>query len=463
MTFSIVALAVVALAGVKLPIKLPGSGSGDAPKIPGVSATSDADKRTLELYKTLDYTNSGDGTEAETLFGKFGIPTGYNPKMHIANPDTEWIPQWDSLQLTDESRVAVCQAAINKSWTAKCHADFSEYRAAWKKIETEARPELQKLSRPGNYYARASGLAALMERVEKQAADAKALYPAGYGPANVGIQSEIVAAMVDLHREAKREFLTAEYLAGHKINLADYRERGRAFADDEVERDLFCSAAQKSGTQNGTPKLPVMFEMGKGLQVVRWPVQNDREAVIKKARTALLAATGPKLVTREVKAASLTNGSLPEAADAKLYWVFAEEGQSGLDSDSPFKVKSVKALAGGGVTAEIENLRVRTLPYDCRSTNKVDRIDDNGRVIYQQICKYQRVEHTRLITAQIPELPTGVELKAGDLVGFYGDLMSRKESTVSSTPPKKVTRETFTFTVRHLDRVKRAGKVLTDT
>jgi hypothetical protein len=466
MNAGLVALSVLTLSGLKLPIKIPVPGatpastSGAAAPAIGGGATSDADARTRQLYEKLDYTNSGNGTEADELFSKFGIPTGYNPRMHIANPDPEWIPGWDALQLTDESKVAIAQAAVNRTWTARCHQDYAAYRAAWQKIDAENRPELERLAK-GGYYERASGLAALLEKVQKQAADAKALYPAGYEPANVGIVDDIVSAMVALHRDGKREFATYAFLADHKINLTDYREHGRAFADDPTEQDLFCEAATKVGDVAGLYPIPAIAEMGHAYAAVKWPVDSERAKAIHAVRDSLVAKSAPALDVKEVKVASLVNGDLPDPAEPKLYWVFAEEGQTGLDTDSPFKVKSVKPLPGGGVSAEIENVRVRTLPYDCRSTGKVDSIDDNGHVSYQQSCKYQHVEETRRVIAEIRELPAGLKLAPGDIVGFYGDLASRKTETLVNTPPKKVTRETLNFTVRHLKTVKRGAQVLT--
>ena len=449
--------AAVVLAGWadKLPVKVP-SKAADVVKPAGSSKDADAADRTKKLYEALDHTNSGNGTEANELFDKFGIPTGWNPKITMSNLDPEWIPGWDSLTLTDETRVAITQAAINKSWSAQCAADFAEYRGTWKKLETANAAELERLKKTGNYYTRAAGLSALLAKVRKEAEAAKALYPAGYEPANVGLQNDIVAAMVSLHRDSGREYVLAGYLAQNEVSLADYAVRGRAFADDATEKDLFCSAAVKVGTRK-TPPLPLIFEMGNGYKAVRWPVSAERTKEVRAQRDALIAKSAPAFAIEDVRAGDFVNGSSSQT-HPKLYYVYAEGG-SGMDNDSPFKVTSVKPLAGGGLTLGLASTRTRMLPYDCRDTNKVDRIDPNtGKVVYVKDCKLQKYQTVRAITAELKEVPPGVEIKTGDSLGFYADVLSRKETVTVNTKPAKTVKEAVTMKIRHLDRVNRGSQ-----
>ena len=449
--------AAVVLAGWadKLPVKIPGK---PAEAVKQAAGDSDAADRTQKLYEALNHTNSGNGTEPNELFEKFGIKTGFNPKNTMSNLDPEWIPGWDSLTLTDETRVAITQAAINKSWTAQCALDFADYRAAWTKIETASRPELVRLQKPGNYYRRAEGLSALLAKVRAQATAAKALYPAGYEPANVGILNEIVAAMVTLHRESGREFVLGDYLARNEVNLADYVAHGRAFADEAVERDVFCAAAIKVGTLK-TPPLPLMAQYGRGFEAVRWPVSTERTKEVRAQRDALVAKSAPALAVKDVRAGDFVNGS-SSSTDPKLWYVYAE-ASSGMDNDSPFKVTSVKPLKNGGLSLIVESTRTRVLPYDCRDTKKVDRIDPNtGEVVYVKSCKYQKHRTIRRITAQLKEVPPGVQLKAGDALGFYADLISRKETVLKNTKPAKTVKEAITMKIRHLDRVNRGSQKL---
>lgn len=448
-------LAVVVLFGGwkdKIPVKIPGAASQPA-------GSSDAADRTQKLYEALNHTNSGTGTEANELFDKFGVPTGFNPKITMKNLDAEWIPGWDSLSLTDETRVAIAQAAVNKSWSAQCTLDFNEYRAAWKKIDGAYAAELAGFAKPGNYYTRAAGLSTLLAKVRKDAEGSKVLYPAGYEPANVGLLNDIVTVMVALHKETGREFALAGYLAKNNVNLADYAAHGRKFADDATERDIFCSAAVKVGTLK-TPAVPVMAEYGKAFSAVKWPVSNDRTKQVYAQRDALVAKATTALAVKDVRAGDLLNGS-SSSSDPKLWWVYSE-GSSGMDSDTPFKVTSVKPLAGGGLSLAITQTRVRMLPYDCRDTNKVDRIDPNtGKVVYVKNCKMQKYTTSREIAAEMKEVPSGVDIKVGDALGFYADLASSKETIVTNTAPAKTVKEAMVMKIRHLENVQRgATKVL---
>src|SRR5690349_15803872 len=86
------------------------------------AANPDGIARTEDLYKRFTYTNVT-SHEADRIFSDLKIPTGFNPRNKMKNLDPEWIPGWDGLQLTDETKTAVLQAAINRTWTAKVHKD----------------------------------------------------------------------------------------------------------------------------------------------------------------------------------------------------------------------------------------------------------------------------------------------------------------------------------------------------
>src|SRR4051812_30858641 len=140
--------------------------------------------RTIDLYKRFSYTNVTT-TEAQAQFHQMGITSGFNPKRTMQNPDPEWLPGWNNLQLTDETQTAILQAAINRTWTAKIHEDYKRYRDAWAAIEKDFRPELERAAALPGYYAPATALAKLLADVRKAAGDKKVLYPAGYQPATV--------------------------------------------------------------------------------------------------------------------------------------------------------------------------------------------------------------------------------------------------------------------------------------
>lgn len=274
----------------------------------------------------------------------------------------------------------------------------------------------------------------------------------------MGLQNDIVATMVALHRESGREYVLAGYRAQNHVSLADYAARGRAFTDDATERDLFCSAAVKVGTLK-TPPLPLMFEMGNGFKAVKWPVSAERTKEVRAQRDGLIAKSAPALAVKDVRAGDFVNGS-PSSSDPKLFYVYSDHS-AGMDNDTPFKVTSVKPRSGGGLTLAIGSTRTRMLPYDCRDTNKVDRVDPNtGKVVYVKDCKLQKYQTVRAITAELPEVPPGIEIKAGDELGFYADVISRKETVTVNTKPAKTVNEAVTMKIRHLDRVSRGTQKL---
>lgn len=413
-------------------------------------------ERTLKLYQELTYANVS-ASSADAIFNKAGIPTGYNPRNKTDNPDPKWITGWDGLQLTDETKTAIAQAAINRSWTTACHKEFDAYHAAWKKIAAARRPELEKLHKPGNYYDRAAGLAALLETVTREAESAKVLYKPGSPVAGVGFLDDIVQAMAKLHRETKREFIAPTYFAKHPISAAVPAESGRPFAEAGDERDIFCAAAQKSGA-GSLPALPVLEEYGNGFKAIRWPVAQDRKGALAEKREALVAASRAARAFGDATAASLTSGSLPGKTEPKLYHVYAEEGQVGADRDSPFKVTSV-TKSGAATVVEVENTRERQVPYDCKSTSQIERIE-NGTIFYVKDCKYQTQVTTRAVTVEFAELPSSLEIKAGDFIGFYGDLLEKNEPKGQGTKDKLTTRVTFRFAGRYLEVLKRDKLVL---
>src|SRR5258706_13219164 len=83
----------------------------------------DAVDRTLDLYKRFTYTNVT-SSEADAIFSSMKISSSFNPRNKLKNPDPEWIPGWDAMTLTDETKTAMLQAAINHTWMAKVHDDY---------------------------------------------------------------------------------------------------------------------------------------------------------------------------------------------------------------------------------------------------------------------------------------------------------------------------------------------------
>jgi hypothetical protein len=404
---------------------------------PAIGGGND-EARTRELSKKLTYEHVSDGQEAGEIFSAAGIPTGYNPVRHMKNPDPEWIVYWDALELTDETKTAIAQAAVNRTWTAKVHADYARYRKAWRAIEDDARPKLQTIMEGKGYYARAAALAELLADVRKRAEAAKALHDRSPEIAPVGLLDDIVRAIVQLHRDERVAFLLDDFAAAHQLDLAAFAKHGRPFAaDDAVERDLFTQAARAKGTLE-TPALPVMFEYGKGLKAVRWPVSSERRDEIDAARTAMVTdAAKAKSVELPRRMSALFTGDGPDEVDPKLRWLDPPLG--GTDHFTPLTV--VKA---GAAEVELATTYEYSTAYGCKDTNQWD---DNG--IRIRDCKYKQHKRKHRLTVKIPELPPGLTLEKGDVVELYADLEDRRERGDDVS---------YKLTARAIVSVKRDGK-----
>ncbi len=414
----------------------------------GVSGAARADDnaaRTADLYKRFTYLNVT-SPDADRIFSDLKIQSGYNPKNKMKNLDPEWIPGWDSLALTDETRTAILQAAINRTWMQKVHKDYARYRAAWAALDKQFRPELERATSAGGYYASTAALAKLYDDVRKKADAQKVFYPPGTVPATVGLVNDIVRAMVEVHRKARVELLLGAYLKKVGLNLADFQAAGRPFAADAVERDLFTEFSQGKGNLE-TPPLPRLREYGKAFAAVRWPVK-DKAASAKKAAARLIEANAAALAPtlKYTRVAGLFTGDQGDPADEKLRWIDPPLG--GTDHFDPLLVAKVERK-GSAVVAVLETKYDQSTPYACKDTKTLDTTGSGRR--YVQDCKYKHTITTHTLEVTFPELPEGLELAKGDQVALYADLDAK-------TPGKNAVK--YKLTARALATVKRGGKAV---
>jgi hypothetical protein len=382
------------------------------------AAVDDA-ARVLDLYKRFTYLNVTTH-EAREQFEAVKINGGFNPKNTMQNVDPEWIPGWSQLSLTDETQTAILQAAINRTWTAKVHEDYKQYRAAWAEIEQQLRPQLERANAIPGYYERAVALRKLLEDTQAAAKVRKVFYPPGYAPATVGFTDEIVRAMVALHNDKKADIVLGAYLKSAGVNLADYAKYGRGYAADEVEQDLFTAPAVKVGTQITAP-LPMLREYGHAFKVVRWPVSKDRVAEVDQIRDKAVAAEtsahNPAIEVQHV--IDFDTAEQPDAADPKLRHVGGE-----INGWGPVTVTK----AGKGAL-ELESSKQNDVPYNCHWDGSYDSRGEKNMNCKHRIEKLVR-DFTVHTTGAIPE---GLELQKGDVVEMYADLESNKDTKTKST------------------------------
>ena len=392
----------------------PGGGAGLA-----LSGRGDA-ARAAELYKKFTYRDVT-ASDATTLFSSAGIAGNYNPKKDLKNPDPTWIPGWDALELTDEAQTALLQAAINRTWTAQAHDDYRRHRAAWKAIDGALRPKLDQALAEGGYYERATALAALYGEVRARAEADRVYYPASTPLGAVGLENDVVRAMVQIHRDAHLEFLVDEYLAKAGVDLRKFLGAGRPFAADDVERDLFTAYAQQRGTPFDTPALPALRDYGRGFAAVAWPTSDERDRAIAQARTKLVTDNAAALAVIDARAPNLFTGGTGDAAEPVLRLIDGKTSTA-VGSYTPVVVDKVTRKDGGTVI-ELESKYEQSFPYDCKTT---DQWDAHGERVKQ--CKYKHVATRQQLTVTFGALPAGVELQRGDVVTLYADLVAKKES-----------------------------------
>jgi hypothetical protein len=381
--------------------------------------------RVADLSRRFTYKNVTDD-EAGHIFRDLGIKSSYNPKREgMKNPDPAWIPGWDSLSLTDEVQTAIIQAAINRTWTAQVTKDYARYRQAWTAIENKLRPELEK-AKQGTYYARAAALAALYDAVVKQALADRVLL------GDVGFVNEIVLAMADLHRETKREFLFADYMAHRNIDIARYVTAARPWAPGNTERELFIANSQDNGNPD-TAKLPTMSEYGKAFAAVKWPTL-EHGAAAKQAAAKLVEANAAALAIPRVDVPSLFLGQSPLDSDPALRWVSGGDRDDAANGVGPLVVTKV------GKTVTLQAKENTSIPYGCK-TDPLNPMQTIG-------CKYKNQTKLHTFAVTFPELPDGVTLQNGDRVAFYGDLVSKKDTKKAAS---------YKLTARALASVKRDG------
>jgi len=407
-----------------------GGNSSTTAGAPAPAQGGDEAERTLDLYKKYTFKNVT-APDATTQFSKMGIPSTFNPKRKMKNPDPAWIPGWDKLELTDETQTAILQAAINRTWQVYIHAQYAAYRKAWATIETELRPHLAEALAMAEYHTQGAALAKLYKTAMERATASGITPPKEYR--FVGFVGEIVRAMVDLHRSTNNGFRLDAYLGALSISLADVEASSRPYAAEPVERDLYTLAHLRD--------LPALNEYGHAFAAVKWPVD---ERAAKATRTKLVTDATATLaeIKRVPNVPSLFDGSSGDDRDPTLRWIGGGSG-----SIKPVLVTKV-SRKGGGTEVELASSTERSIPYGCKDTNQLSTIEPGTFV---KDCKYKTEVTRYTLEVTFPALPLGVELAKGDEVQLYGDLVDTKRAKLSAK---------FTIKARAIASIKRGGKTV---
>lgn len=408
------------------------------------------DPRLVELHRSLDYTCCTEGRKrGSDYYKKAGLET--IGVFKYGNPDPEWLPGWSYQASTEDLMDAVVQAAVNRTWLKKCHADWAEYRAGIKKIEDTHRPRLAEIRKRSNYYERSAGLVNLMVTllgdVDREKLELRKMHPT----ARVGLGYEIVAALFETHREMKRGFRMRSYLNQAWSQIELYGKHGRPWSSDEAfERDAFCMSAQRLGTHK-TPELPSLGPWDpKAYAMIRWPFTEAREDEIETKLAEAGKATAAALTApAEFGITGLDMGFREEEERTPGVLFYAEQ----------FVVEKVEA-AGDKTKIVARRHEAKPLEYDCRRTNRIDSVDPNGYVRYAVDCKLGTKERDVVVSLSFGDLPASVTPQKGDEIVFYATIVDRKDKTLKNLPNHLHHLREYTLDGQHLAQVKRDDKVV---
>lgn len=461
-----VALTSVTAACGKLPggLKIPGAGSVPTPTTSGGHAATTVetaaetigperkvDPKLVAYYQQQDLQALHDlllNSARDDIYEKAKADVGRDLLWQSGNPDPTWIKVWNTKDWSYASGNAetLMQASFNRSWEAACKAEFAKTRAAHTKLAETFAPELTAVDAIGNHYARRAAYAALAARYEAAATSAGLdVRKDPFGPS--GFRIAILQHAIAYHQGSRQSY--ASFPWSDFPLVREMQARGRAFTDDAAfEQQAYCGRAA-SGGGLGIPSFGSLWGGGHASERnVAWPtVWGDDEAVETRVK-ALAADAGKALTARD----GLRIAVLDDVGGLS----FATE-EPKLTSISDVVVDSV-APAGGGVKLTLSRKRSSSYDYACKETRKIDRIDDDGRIIYRRVCKTGERSVTLKATASFDELPPGVTLAKGDILSFTADVEKDDSKKVKDTAPRVDWVRTTTLTGRILTSASRSGK-----
>ncbi len=358
-----------------------------------------------------------------------------------ANPDPTWIREWRQRDWTNasENAEAMTQAAFNRAWEQSCVAEFATSRKAHADVAAALAPELARVEGLSNYYERMAGYQALAASFEEKIA-ASGL-PLGKDPfGNAGFRTTILVRAIAFHNGSRHAWTS--FPEDRFPVLRQRREGLRELSDDAaVERAWYCAQVAARGGVQTTPMTAIWDSGHMSARRVAWPTVTGDEAAVRAQVAALVDRTAPMLeAKRPLRIETLEKdfGFGPPEEEPKL---------------AGFRGVTITAVSADGFTAtRTESTRY---PYACRTTRRIDRITEDGRVLYQQICKYGERTWKLAVTVRFDELPPGVTPMVGDTVEFAADVDVDLKKPAKKTPAKELTIRTITATGRHLWKLER--------
>lgn len=379
----------------------------------------------------------------DEIYEKAKADVGRDLLWQAANPDPTWIREWRQRDWVDasENAEAMTQAAFNRAWEQSCVAEFAASRKAHADAAAALAPELARVDGLTNYYDRMAGYAALAAKFEDtMTAAGLPLDKDPFGP--VGFRVTVLAHAVAFHNGSRHAWTAFPTRA---FPLVEQRRDGlRELTDDTAqERAAYCGRVASSGGVRTTSFTSIWSEGHMSARRVAWPTVTGDEAAVRSWSKDQQARAAAALEIKEplrVENLEKSYGFGPPAEEPKL---------------AGFREFKVTAVKGDTVTATRTD--ADRFPYGCRTTHRIDRITDDGHVIYQQDCKYGDRTWDVTVTVRFDELPAGVALATGDVISFAADVDGDVKKQGKKSASKDQTLRTVTATGRHLFAVQRGG------
>ncbi len=439
-------------------IKMPG-GTSTAPTAPGPTAAHSPDAPPsrpvgdlAQYYSSLKlaplYHLINDERE-DQIYARAKSDVGRDRLWQSPNPDPAWILMWRNQDWTNASdnAEAMTQAAFNRAWEASCVAEATSIRKLHAQLASRMAPDLARIDGLANYYERMAGYVALAAQFEAEAAaNGIAIDKDPSGP--VGFRVTILTHAVAFHQQSRHawaEFPWARFASAARVHRDD---GGRELTDDAAfERARYCASVADRGGISTTAFTRFWPDGHMSAKRVAWPTVSGDERANQTRAKALVAETQAKLETKP--------GARLETIE-KLFGVSAPGGEPKLAAFRELRVTAIK-----GDSVKVTRSDSESYQYACRTTNRIDRIDDNNRVIYQQNCKSGARDYRLDADLTFDELPPNITLAIGDVISFEADVQKDASKKLLDSPARQKHLRTMVLAGRQLDRVQRGKDSLT--
>lgn len=384
----------------------------------GIGGQGDAVKKTFESFEYSDCKEAQNSLEfcANTFMEKAGfIEEGqyldssvkvYNARAHTSSWDKRWIPGWEKLPTGNGYRqakpvyAALATAAIRKNWAKKCTAGYAKvHKERLAAADADLAAKIEEARKLPTLHERIGALTELRARFEPRPSGTLARLAN-----HVGGHYELEKAIAEELRAADLEVLYHQDFLGIDEELA---AKLRPRMSLEEETDAYCKQAALYGA-DGLP--PVDSKRGSEFAA----------AVYSKAQRQAIDAKTAELRKKSAQVLALS-----------------DEATERLEKLERGSINSVHSVEQNDGTLLVIDSRTEddTVVLGCRDLDKVKKVHADGRVEYEQACRYADRKRTIEKRYRMPAMPESAEIaKGATMKFFYTQKEQRHESRKGDNP-----------------------------